>query len=93
LIFDGVFVRQVADYHGGRQMWEWEYYLEWRKDLLREAEKAQLLRNLRRTGTHGGNGSGVVFSMMRATGRTMVRVGVWLESFGKSTADCVEGVG
>lgn len=74
-------------------MWEWEYYLERRKDLLREAEKERLLRNLRRTGVHRGIGSDIVFSMMRVTGRAMVCAGVWLESFGKPVADCIEGAG
>lgn len=83
----------AADYHRGRQMWEWEYYLERRKDLLREAENERLLRTLRRTRAYGGIGSDVVFAMMRATGRAMVWTGVRLESFGKPAVDCVEGAG
>jgi len=74
-------------------MLEWEYVLERRKELLREAERERLLRDLGRNGSAARNRSGIVFSMMRATGRMMVRAGVWLESFGKPAADCVEGVG
>lgn len=74
-------------------MFEWEYHQVRHGELLCEAERERLLRDIRQARAREHRRRNVMAPMMLAVGRSMVRAGVWLESFGNPATRCADEVG
>lgn len=71
-------------------MLDWEYHLERQKDLLREVERERLVREAQRVERQRDV---LAASLVLTAGRAMVRLGIWLEAFGKPVSDYADEIG
>lgn len=70
--------------------WEWEMQKERHNELLRTAEQARLIRQLRQTAPKEGAHVSVVLFVLALLGKMLVRIGSWLESQGTQLAEEIE---
>ncbi|HHY56834.1 MAG TPA: hypothetical protein GYA08_15525 [Chloroflexi bacterium] len=71
-------------------MLEWEYHLERQRDLLREVERERLAQEAQRAEQPRNT---LAATMALAAGRGMMRLGAWLEAFGKPASNYADEIG